>query len=68
MRRMPALYLCKVCGLQLRPADATSVRLAKVWLKSKGTSISRVVEELHEYRHEFCDDRNLGSDIQDPLF
>lgn len=43
-------------------------RKAIVWLKSKGTSISRVIEELHDYKHIGCNDKNQVEHIQDPLF
>ena len=66
---MPAMYRCIVCDLPIRPQDMTSERLAVVWLKSKGTSISRVAEEMHQYKHQFCDDRNLRQEgFQPPLF
>ena len=64
--KLPALYTCAVCGLPLRPTDSGVSRKAIVWLKSKGTTISRVIEELHEYRHEVCDDRPQSMDV--PLF
>lgn len=66
---MPAMYRCIVCDLPIRPQDSVSCRLAVVWLKAKGTSISRVVEELHDYKHETCDDRKLADQgFQPPLF
>jgi len=43
-------------------------RKAIVWLKSKGTTISRVVEELHDYKHTFCSDKDSVESIQDSLF
>lgn len=66
--RLPPMYHCIVCGLALRPSDQTSVRLAIVWLKSKGTTISKVSEELHQYKHEFCNEKNVNAPIQDALF
>ena len=65
---LPPMYRCKVCGLALRPQDSVSQRLAVVWLKAKGTTISRVVEELHEYKHEFCDDKTIDQPMQPALF
>jgi hypothetical protein len=65
---LPPLFVCKVCGL---PIDQNSVgveRKAVVWLKSKGTSVSRVVEELHDYKHTFCSDKMNIDFIQDALF
>lgn len=68
MSRLPPLFKCHVCGLELRPGDNTVSRMAVVWLKSKGTTISRVIEEKHIYKHEFCDDKGLDGSIQDSLF
>jgi len=68
MSKLPPLYRCFVCGLELRPSDNTVNRLAVVWLKSKGSTISRVVEEQHVYKHEFCDDKGVGASVQDSLF
>ncbi len=65
---IPAMYRCIVCDLPIRPQDGTTVRLAVVWLKSKGTTISRVQEELHNYKHECCDERRLEEAMQPSLF
>lgn len=43
-------------------------RKAIVWLKSKGSTISQVVEELHEYKHSACRDEKDTGGIQDALF
>lgn len=67
--KMPPLFICKVCGLPVRPQDDVSERKAIVWLKSKGTTISQVIEELHEYKHSVCkDDKNDSGYVQDALF
>ena len=68
MSRLPPLFKCHVCGLELRPEHNMVNRMAVVWLKSKGPTISRVIEEKHIYKHEFCDDKNLNGSIQDSLF
>jgi hypothetical protein len=68
MNRLPELFHCVACGLPLRPKDSISERKAIVWLKASGNSISRVVEELHEYKHSICNDKDDVSVIQDPLF
>jgi hypothetical protein len=65
---MPSMYRCIVCDLPIRPQDSTTCRLAVVWLKAKGTTISRVHEELHSYKHEFCDERKLDEAMQPSLF
>lgn len=54
---LPPLFTCTVCGLSLRPGDNTVERKTIVWLKSNGKTVNRVVEELHEYKHEFCNDK-----------
>lgn len=66
--RLPELFNCIVCGLPIRPKDSVSERKAIVWLKASGTSISRVIEELHDYKHNMCNDKEDVSVIQDPLF
>lgn len=66
MPRMPNLYNCVVCGLEVRPSDAATERKAIVWLKSTGKTISEVAEELYEYKHKFCTAKNSANDI--PLF
>ena len=68
MKRLPALFHCTVCGLPVRPQDSVTERKAVVWLKSGGMSISRVIEELHNYKHSMCDDKDELGLIQDPLF
>lgn len=64
--KLPPLFTCSVCGLSLRPGDSQVERKAIVWLKAKGKTLNRVVEELHEYKHEFCNDKEQSGDI--PLF
>lgn len=66
--KLPELFICKVCGLPVRPKDNVSERKAIVWLKASGNSISRVIEELHDYKHNFCDDKDDIQAIQDALF
>jgi len=66
MPRMPNLYSCSVCGLEVRPGDATTERKAIVWLKGTGKTISEVSEELFEYKHKFCTGKTSANDI--PLF
>ena len=66
--RLPELFNCVVCGLPIRPKDGIAERKAIVWLKSSGISISRVVEELHEYKHSMCSDKDDVSVLQDQLF
>ena len=68
MKRLPDLFHCIVCGLPVRPQDSVSERKAVVWLKSGGASISRVIEELHDYKHTFCNDKDDLNSIQDQLF
>lgn len=43
-------------------------RKAIVWLKAKGSTISKVVEEFHEYKHSSCRDERDTGGIQDALF
>jgi hypothetical protein len=66
MSSVPPLFTCCVCGLSLRPADVGVERLVLAWLKSKGTSVSRVVEEQHKYKHAVCSDKEISEQI--PLF
>lgn len=66
MSNLPPLFTCSVCGLSLRPGDSTVERKAIVWLKAKGKTLNKVVEELHEYKHEFCSPKEPPRDI--PLF
>lgn len=63
---LPPLFTCIVCGLSLRPGDSTVERKTIVWLKSNGKTVNKVVEELHEYKHEFCTTKPPRGDI--PLF
>ena len=67
-RALPPLFTCIVCGLTVRPNDMSAERKAIVWLKSKGSTISQVVEELHEYKHSACRDEKDTGGIQDALF
>jgi hypothetical protein len=60
------MFTCYVCGLGLRPADNGVERLVTAWLKSKGTSVSRVVEEHHKYKHAVCNDKDVSEQM--PLF
>lgn len=60
---MPRLYECVICGLEVRPSDATTERKAIVWLKSTGKTISEVSEELFEYKHKFCSAKDNPNDI-----
>ena len=66
MAGLPPLFTCSICGLSLRPGDNTVERKTIVWLKSNGKTVNRVVEELHEYKHEFCTPKPPSADI--PLF
>jgi len=63
MSRMPKLYTCSICGLEVRPSDATTERKAVVWLKGTGKTISEVCEELFEYKHKFCTGKTNPNDI-----
>jgi len=67
-QNLPPLYKCKVCGLPIDLTNTTIERKAVVWLKAKGTSISRVIEELHDYKHSVCCDKESIESIQDALF
>jgi len=67
-QNLPPLYKCKVCGLPIDLNNTTIERKAVVWLKAKGTSISRVIEELHDYKHSVCCDKENIESIQDALF
>ena len=60
--------MCRVCGLPIDMKSTMVERKAIVWLKSKGTTISRVIEELHDYKHGFCNDKQSVEVIQDALF
>jgi len=64
---LPPLYNCEVCGMPLRPQDQTAVRMATVWLRSKGKTVHSIAEEHHRYKHDFCTSLT-GSGIQDALF
>lgn len=69
MAPMPPLYRCIICGLPIRKQDNVAERKAIVWLKASGSSISEVVEELHDYKHSFCKERTGDSDgMTPPLF
>lgn len=65
---LPSLFTCKVCGLPIDLSSTMVERKAVVWLKSRGTTISRVIEELHDYKHSICSDKNSIDAIQDALF
>ena len=63
-----SLFNCVVCGM---PADVSSnlvERLGVVWLRSNTKTVKRVVEELHSYKHEYCDDKGMTEYVQDALF
>jgi len=62
------MFNCVVCGFPIDPKSANAERLGVVWLRSSGKTITRVVEELHSYKHEFCDDKGMTDYVQDPLF
>lgn len=66
MSGIPPLFTCMVCGLSVRPGDASVERLVVAWLKAKGTSVSRVVEEQHKYKHAVCTDKPVSDQM--PLF
>ena len=68
MASLPPLFTCCVCGLPLRPQDSISERKAVVWLKAKGTPISQVIDELHEYKHNYCKEVEDTGGIQNALF
>lgn len=63
---LPPLFTCSICGLSLRPGDNTVERKTIVWLKSNGKTVNKIVEELHEYKHEFCNPKPPRGDV--PLF
>lgn len=63
MPRMPRMYECAICGLEVRPNDGTTERKAVVWLKGSGKTISEVCEELFEYKHKFCNQKDNPNDI-----
>ena len=65
---MYSLFKCVVCGLSNDPTSSNSERLGVVWLKSNGRTVNRVVEELHSYKHDFCDDKGMTEYVQDALF
>jgi hypothetical protein len=65
---LPSLFTCKVCGLPIDLSSSYVERKAIVWLKSRGTTISRVIEELHDYKHSVCSDKDSIDAIQDALF
>lgn len=68
MNQMYSLFHCVVCGLPIDPASNSAERLSVVWLRSKAKTVNRVVEELHRYKHDFCDDKGLTDYVQDALF
>lgn len=63
-----SLFKCVVCGLPVDPSNNNVERLGVVWLKSNGKTVNRVVEELHSYKHDFCNDKGMTDYVQDALF
>jgi hypothetical protein len=61
-------FKCVVCGLPVDPSNNNVERLGVVWLKSNGKTVNRVVEELHSYKHDFCNDKGMTDYVQDALF
>lgn len=52
----------------MRPQDMVCERKALVWLRAKGTTISEVIEELHEYKHSHCKPVEDTGGVQIALF
>ena len=65
MAGIPPLYTCVACGHHIDPKGSTSLRLAKVWLKGTGKTVSSIEDESFVYRHEFC---RLDNSQQESLF
>lgn len=68
MSELTPLYACEVCGLSLRPQDASVSRLATVWLKGKGKTVASIEQEQHRYRHDACKTMSPDDLNQPPLF
>ena len=68
MADLTPLYACEVCGLSLRPQDATVSRLATVWLRGKGKTVVSVEQEQYRYRHDACKGMSADEANQPPLF
>ncbi len=60
-------YHCVVCGLPVHIDGVVSRRLATVWLKGKTHIVDKIEDELHQYRHEFCEAKDIEF-IQPALF
>jgi hypothetical protein len=61
------MFTCAICGLELKPNDAGVDRKATVWLKGATKTVSEFVEDVYEYKHRVCNDRDPHrNDI--PLF
>jgi hypothetical protein len=54
--------------MQIDPSSNLCERLGVVWLRSSSKTVKRVVEELHSYKHEHCDDKGMTDYVQDALF
>jgi hypothetical protein len=51
---MPPLFTCFVCGYEVNPSQSNVVRLAMVWLRGGGKTVTKIEDELYKYRHDFC--------------
>jgi hypothetical protein len=61
------LFKCRACGLSVDPKSTSTVRKVTAWLRGSGKSIYRVVDEHHEFVHDFCVDYNTAAQ-QEALF
>jgi hypothetical protein len=61
------LFKCRVCQLSVDPKSNTTVRKVTAWLRGTGKAIYQVVDEHHEFVHDFCVDYNKKAQ-QDALF
>lgn len=68
MNTQYSMFNCVVCGFPVDPKSANVERLGVVWLKSGSKTVKRVVEELHSYKHEYCNDKGMTDYVQDALF
>lgn len=60
-------YHCCICGLPITVDGVVSRRLVVVWLKGKSNVVDMIEDELHKYRHEFCEPEEVEF-IQPRLF
>lgn len=61
------LFLCRACGLSVDPKSTQTVRKVTAWLKGSGKTIYKVVDEHHEFVHDFCVEYNKEAQ-QESLF